>query len=155
MTVALFCLIVDDNATFRDAATALLEREGVTVVGGASDSAQALARAKELHPDVILLDIMLGRESGFDVAWRLADSELAGIAVVLISTYAKADFEDLIEEAPVTGFLQKSELSAAAISALMDSRAFASAPAEPAVRPLTSAPEPARRLHPRSARPRS
>jgi two-component system, NarL family, nitrate/nitrite response regulator NarL len=119
--VALLCLIVDDSATFLDAATALLEREGVTVVGVASDGAQALARAKELHPDVVLLDIMLGRESGFDVAWRLADPELAGIAVILISTHVEADFEDLIEEAPVAGFVQKSDLSADAIRTLMDS----------------------------------
>jgi two-component system, NarL family, nitrate/nitrite response regulator NarL len=119
--VALHCLIVDDSATFLDAATALLEREGVTVVGVASDSAQALARVKELHPDVVLLDIMLGRESGFDVAWRLADSELAGIAVILISTHVEADLEDLIEEVPVAGFLQKSELSANAIRSLIDS----------------------------------
>jgi DNA-binding NarL/FixJ family response regulator len=118
--VALLCLIVDDSATFLDAATALLEREGVTVVGVASDSEQALARAKELHPDVVLLDIMLGRESGFDVAWRLADSELAGIAVILISTHFEADFEDLIEEAPVAGFLQKSDLSANAIRTFLD-----------------------------------
>jgi two-component system nitrate/nitrite response regulator NarL len=119
--VALHCLIVDDSATFLDAAAALLEREGVTVVGVASDGAQALARAKELHPDVVLLDIMLGRESGFDVAWRLADSELAGIAVILISTHVEADLEDLIEEVPVAGFLQKSELSANAIRSLIDS----------------------------------
>jgi two-component system, NarL family, nitrate/nitrite response regulator NarL len=117
--VALLCLIVDDSATFLDAATALLEREGVTVVGVASDSAQALAQVKELHPDVVLLDIMLGRESGFDVAWRLADSELAGTAVILISTHVEADFEDLIEEAPVAGFLHKSDLSANAIRALI------------------------------------
>ncbi len=121
MAVALHCLIVDDSATFLDAATALLEREGVTVVGVASDGAQALARAKELHPDVVLLDIMLGRESGFDVAWLLAEAELPGIAVILISTHVESDFEDLIEEAPVTGFLQKSELSAAAIRTLMGS----------------------------------
>jgi CheY-like chemotaxis protein len=119
MVVALLCLIVDDNATFLDAATALLEREGVTVVGVASDSAQALAKAKELHPDVILLDVMLGRESGFDVASRLAATELAGITVILVSTHAESDFEDLIEEAPVAGFLEKSELSANAIRRLM------------------------------------
>jgi two-component system, NarL family, nitrate/nitrite response regulator NarL len=118
--VALHCLIVDDSATFLDAATALLEREGVTVVGVASDSAQALARVKELHPDVVLLDIMLGRESGFDVAWHLADSGLAGIAVILISTHLEADFEDLIEEVPVAGFLRKSDLSANAIRTFLD-----------------------------------
>jgi two-component system nitrate/nitrite response regulator NarL len=121
MAVALHCLIVDDSATFLDAATALLEREGVAVVGVASDSAQALAQAKELHPDVVLLDIMLGRESGFDVASRLADPELAGMTVILISTHLESDFEDLIKEAPVAGFLHKSELSANAIRTLMGS----------------------------------
>jgi hypothetical protein len=63
---------------------------------------------------------MLGRESGFDVAWRLADSGLAGIAVILISTHLEADFEDLIEEAPVAGFLRKSDLSANAIRTFLD-----------------------------------
>ena len=113
--MALRCLIVDDNAAFLDAAAAFLEREGVAVVGVASASADALAQARDLRPDVVLVDIMLGRESGFDVARRLADTESAGIAVILISTHAEADFADLIGEAPVAGFMPKSDLSANAI----------------------------------------
>ena len=115
IAVTLRCLIVDDSVAFLDAAAALLEREGVTVVGVASASADALARAQDLRPDVVLLDIMLGHESGFDVARRLARTESADIAVILISTHAEADFADLIEEAPVAGFMPKSELSANAI----------------------------------------
>jgi two-component system, NarL family, nitrate/nitrite response regulator NarL len=117
--VALRCLIVDDNAGFLDAAAALLEREGVTVVGVASASADALAQARELRPDVVLVDITLGQESGFDVAQRLADTDSAHSAVILISTHAEADFADLIEEAPVAGFVPKSELSASAIRRLL------------------------------------
>jgi DNA-binding NarL/FixJ family response regulator len=117
--VTLRCLIVDDNAAFLDAAAALLEREGVTVVGVASASADALAQAQELRPDVVLVDITLGRESGFDVAQRLADRLSAHIAVILISTHAEADFADLIEELPVAGFMPKSELSADAIRRLL------------------------------------
>lgn len=113
--MTLRCLIVDDNAAFLGAAAALLAQEGVTVVGVASASADALAQAQELRPDVVLLDIMLGHESGFDVARRLARTESADIAVILISTHAEADFADLIEEAPVAGFMPKSELSANAI----------------------------------------
>ena len=115
IAVTLRCLIVDDSVAFLDAAAALLEREGVTVVGVASASADALARAQDLRPDVVLLDIMLCHESGFDVARRLARTESADIAVILISTHAEADFADLIEEAPVAGFMPKSELSANAI----------------------------------------
>jgi CheY-like chemotaxis protein len=118
--VALRCLIVDDSAAFLNAAAALLEREGVTVVGVASASADALARAQELRPDVVLVDIMLGHESGFDVARRLADTDSADIAIILISTHAEADFADLIEEAPVAGFMAKSELSANAIRRVLE-----------------------------------
>ena len=112
------CLLVDDNASFLDAATALLEREGVTVVGVASDTAGALRKTKELRPGVVLVDIMLGRESGIDLAHRLAEATPDGPAIILISTHAEEDFVDLIQEAPVAGFVPKSVLSASAIRRL-------------------------------------
>ena len=65
------CLIVDDSPRFLDAARGLLERQGVTIVGVASNSAEALQRAVELRPDVTLLDIDLGGESGLELARRL------------------------------------------------------------------------------------
>jgi hypothetical protein len=64
--MALRLLIVDDNAHFLRAARTLLEREGVRVVAVASTSAEAVRLARELRPDVTLLDIDLGNESGFD-----------------------------------------------------------------------------------------
>ena len=106
------CLIVDDNASFLRAAVALFEREGVTVVGVASTGADALRQAREQRPDVILVDIVLGQESGFDVARRLVEAGLNGAKVILISTHAEADFADLINKTPVAGFVSKSELSA-------------------------------------------
>jgi CheY-like chemotaxis protein len=119
--VAFRCLIVDDNRPFLDAARALLEEEGVTVAGIASTSAEALQQAETLQPDVVLLDIGLGEESGFDIAELLtADSRGGGSTVILISTHAEADFADLIDESPAAGFLPKSELSAGAISRLLD-----------------------------------
>jgi DNA-binding NarL/FixJ family response regulator len=118
--VPLRCLIVDDNANFLEAAVSLLQREGMTVVGAASSIADALQQARELSPDVILVDIMLGRESGFDLARRLADMHTDGPTVILISTHAEADFADLIEEAPAAGFMPKSQLSAGTIQRLLD-----------------------------------
>jgi two-component system, NarL family, nitrate/nitrite response regulator NarL len=117
--VSLQCLIVDDSASFLEAATILLEREGVTVVGVALASTDALRKAQELHPDVVLVDIMLGHESGFDLAVRLAETDSGAPAVILISTHAETDFADLIEHAPVAGFVAKSELSASAIRRLL------------------------------------
>jgi DNA-binding NarL/FixJ family response regulator len=116
--VQLRCLIVDDNAAFLKAAVALLEREGVAVVGVASDGAEALTRARELRPDVVLLDIALRAESGFDVARRLVEADPDGARIILISTHAEADFADLIDETPAAGFVPKSELSARAIERL-------------------------------------
>ena len=66
--VALRVLIVDDNAHFLDAAHDLLDREGMTVVGVASTSVDALRLTEELRPDIILVDIDLGEASGFDLA---------------------------------------------------------------------------------------
>jgi DNA-binding NarL/FixJ family response regulator len=119
--VAFRCLIVDDNRPFLDAARALLEEEGLTVAGIASTSVEALQQAETLQPDVVLLDIGLGEESGFDVAELLtADSGRYRARVILISTHAEADFADLIDESPAAGFLPKSELSAGAIHRLLD-----------------------------------
>jgi DNA-binding NarL/FixJ family response regulator len=114
VSVALRCLIVDDDPSFLEVASSLLEREGVEIAGVASNIAEALRQTDELHPSVILVDISLGRESGFDLARRLAEAN-AGSTVILISTHAEADFVDLIAESPTAGFVPKSELSARAI----------------------------------------
>jgi two-component system, NarL family, nitrate/nitrite response regulator NarL len=117
--VPLRCLIVDDNASFLEAAANLLEREGLKVVGTASSIADALRQTRELRPDVILVDIVLGRESGLDLAWRLAETDVADATVILISTHAEADFADLIAETPAVGFVPKSQLSARMIQRLL------------------------------------
>ena len=78
-------------------------------------------RAEELRPEVVLVDITLGPESGFDLARRLSGHDRGGgAAVILISTYAEADFADLIADNPATGFLSKGELSAHAIRRIAD-----------------------------------
>lgn len=117
------CLIVDDSSSFLEAAQALLEREGLSVAGVASSGAEALRRAAELRPDVVLLDISLGKDSGFEVARSLvANAENGGSMVILISTHAEADFADLIAASPAIGFLPKSELSADAIRRMINGR---------------------------------
>jgi DNA-binding NarL/FixJ family response regulator len=119
--VKLRCLIVDDSSSYLEAAQAMLEREGLSVVGVASSGGEALRRAEESRPDVVLVDISLGKESGFEVARRLVgDAEDGGSKVILISTHAEADFADLIATSPAIGFLPKSELSADAIRRMLN-----------------------------------
>jgi DNA-binding NarL/FixJ family response regulator len=117
--MALRLLIVDDSDHFLVAARGLLEREGLDVLALASTSAEAIRSARELRPDVTLVDIDLGNESGLDLARDLM--EAAGPArVVRISAYPEADLLDLIEASPAVGFLSKSRLSARAIHKLLD-----------------------------------
>lgn len=113
------CVIVDDNVPYLGAAATLLERQGVSVVGVASTTAEAVEAVQRLRPDVVLVDISLGAESGFDVARRLADSSTTA-AIILVSTHDPADYAELIEAAPVVGFVPKSELSAAVIERLAE-----------------------------------
>jgi DNA-binding NarL/FixJ family response regulator len=114
------CLIVDDSPRFLDAARGLLEGQGITVVGVASNTADALRRTGELRPDVTLLDIDLGGESGLELARRLHGQ--AGPApgpVILISTHAEQDYAELIAASPAIGFLPKTALSGDAIRDLL------------------------------------
>jgi DNA-binding NarL/FixJ family response regulator len=111
------CLIVDDSARFLELATALLERDGIAVVGTASSSAEALARVAELRPDIALVDIDLGGESGFDLTRDLASGDTV---VILISAYAEVDLTDLLDASQARGFIPKTELSARAVHDLVD-----------------------------------
>ena len=117
---ALRCLIIDDNSGFLQAARALLEREGLRIVGVASTGAEALRCAAELHPDVTLVDIDLGGESGFELARQLVDDPGVDPGhLILISAHAEDDLADLIEASPAIGFLGKPAVSAEAIERLL------------------------------------
>jgi DNA-binding NarL/FixJ family response regulator len=118
--MSLRCLIVDDHQGFLRAARVLLESGGISVVGAVSTSEEAIELAATTRPDIVLVDIMLGTESGFDLARRLAaDPRVPGIRVVLISTHAEEDFADLLAVSPAVAFLPKWKLSAAAVRAVL------------------------------------
>jgi CheY-like chemotaxis protein len=117
------CLLVDDSPLFLDAARGLLERQGITVVAVASTSADALRRAVKLRPDVTLVDLDLGGESGLELARRLHRLDgLGPVPVILISTHAEQDYAELIAASPAVGFLSKAALSGDAIRELLAGR---------------------------------
>jgi CheY-like chemotaxis protein len=117
--MGLRCLLVDDSTHFLDAASKLLEGQGIAVVGVASTIAEALARVHELEPDVTIVDVDLKGESGFDLAWRLAATPTR---TILMSSHGESDYAELIAVTPVLGFISKNDLSAEVIRGFLDDR---------------------------------
>lgn len=111
-------LIVDDHPSFRASARLLLESEGWEVVGEAADGARAIAAARELQPDLVLLDIQLPDIDGFEVSTRLA-SNGHGPPVILVSSRDCEDYGSLAFRVGARGFIPKAELSNDALEALL------------------------------------
>ena len=115
------CLIVDDNERFLAVAHASLEREGLEVVSTANTIPEALTKVDVLRPDVVLVDIALGEESGFELARQIVERHPDLRArIVLISTRREEDFAELITASPAAGFLSKIHLSVRAVDELVE-----------------------------------
>ena len=111
-------LVVDDHAGFRACARKLLEQEGYLVVAEAADGPSALERARELRPQIALVDVYLSDDNGFEVAALLAGLDHAP-AVVLISSHDRSEFDALVPASPARGFVPKDELSREAIEGVL------------------------------------
>jgi DNA-binding NarL/FixJ family response regulator len=100
----------------------LLEREGLTVAGVASTGSDALRQFAALRPDVVLIDIFLGDESGIDLARCLLEQDGRGVpTVILISTHSEAGVAELMAAKNVdTAFISKPDLSASAIRQIVE-----------------------------------
>ena len=111
-------LVVDDHNGFRARARLLLEAEGYEVIGEAADGQTAVAEARRLRPDVVLLDVQLPDLDGFDVAARITEDRDAP-AVVLTSSRDWSDSAELIVRSGARGFVPKDQLSGAAVKELL------------------------------------
>jgi two-component system, NarL family, nitrate/nitrite response regulator NarL len=118
------CLLVDDSRPFLEAASMLLTRQGLEIAGTATTMEGALERARELQPDLTIIDIDLGDESGFEVAWQLAATGRGGSAprTIFTSARSESEFSELVAVTPALGFIHKTRLSADAISDLLADR---------------------------------
>ena len=106
-------LIVDDNPSFSASARMLLESGGFEVAEAGTGTA-GVRKARELSPDLVLLDIQLPDIDGFDIAESLALVDPPP-PVVLISSRDAKDYGSLIDQSPALGFIGKDELSPASI----------------------------------------
>lgn len=118
------CMIIDDNVGYLCAMRSMLERDGASVVGEASNGQDAVERAVSCRPDVMLIDVRLGSESGFDIAHRVERRAVATPdwrpAIILVSTHSREELADRIAANPSFGFLNKTTLSMPQIRALHD-----------------------------------
>ena len=106
------CVIVDDDPRYIAVATRLLERGGISIIGAASTIAEAVQRVEELRPDITLVDVNLGGESGLHLALKLHQANShAGLKIILTSAQSEQDFADMIAASPAVGFVPKDDLS--------------------------------------------
>jgi len=115
--MAVTVVIVDDHQSFRTSARTLLELEGFDVVGEASDGARAVELARELEPELVLLDIALPDMNGFEVAERLAGGPSK---VILTSSRAQRDLGRRVRSSGALGFVPKDRLSGQELTALLE-----------------------------------
>jgi DNA-binding NarL/FixJ family response regulator len=100
-------LVVDDHPLFRDGIRSLLAARDVEVVGEAGDGAEALAKTRELHPDVVLMDIRMPRMGGLE-ATRLIKADMPETKIVILTV--SDDDADLFEaiKSGADGYMLKS-----------------------------------------------
>lgn len=99
-------LLVDDHPLFLEGLRNLLVSEGIQVAGLAQDGLEALAQARRLHPDVILMDVQMPRCNGV-AATRLIKAEMPECKIVMLSM--SEDDQDLFEavKSGASGYLLK------------------------------------------------
>jgi two-component system nitrate/nitrite response regulator NarL len=112
-------LLVDDHASFRRCAGALLASEGFEVVGEAADGSEALALAAELAPELVVLDVQLPDLDGFAVAKRLLAADPA-LRIVLVSSRERSDYGARIEASGALGFVSKGDLSGDVLEKMLE-----------------------------------
>jgi CheY-like chemotaxis protein len=104
-------LVADDNPAFRSLCARLLEAQGLRVVGEAADAGTTMRLARALAPDMVVLDVHLGRHDGWEVARRLRALDRAP-RVVMVSSDAAAGDAALVAHVGADRFVPKDELGA-------------------------------------------
>jgi DNA-binding NarL/FixJ family response regulator len=100
-------MLVDDHPVVRKGISSCLERHNhLLVVGEAAEGNEAVAKARELLPDIVLLDIDLPRLSGLGVA-EVLRKDLPNIKVIILSMYQRAEYLPRIIQSGARGYVLK------------------------------------------------
>jgi two-component system, NarL family, response regulator NreC len=100
-------LLCDDHTLFREGIKAILKDEAsIEIVGEAADGRQAVAKALQLHPDVVLMDIAMPDLSGFDATRRILQSN-AKAKVIILTMYEEEEVINRCLAAGASGYVLK------------------------------------------------
>jgi DNA-binding NarL/FixJ family response regulator len=110
-------ILADDHRMMRDGLRAVLEKDGVQVIGEAATGHEAIALANSLLPDVVIMDIAMPELNGIDATRRLT-KELPSTKVVALSMNADRRYVIAMLEAGAAGYLLKNEASEELLRAL-------------------------------------
>ena len=129
-------LVVDDHEMLREALVELLRQAGFEIVGEAADGADAVALAKQLEPDVVLMDLRMPVLGGLDAS-RLIKDAYPDIQVVLLTAFESPALQQQAEEAGCFAYLVKGgppgTLRLVLHQAVASRRALLAPPGSPAV----------------------
>jgi NarL family two-component system response regulator LiaR len=118
MPLPIRLLLVDDHELLRQGTAELLGRQpDLQIVGQAADGRQAIDLARQLMPDIVIMDIRMPEMSGLEATRRLRQ-ELPGIRVLVLTAYDDADYVFPLLEAGAAGYLLKSAPVAHLIQAI-------------------------------------
>jgi DNA-binding NarL/FixJ family response regulator len=112
VTVLKQILLVDDSEVIRAATRHFLERQpGFAVCGEAADGLEAVEKAQELRPDLIILDLAMPRMNGLEAARELR-AMMPAVPIILFTWYAEAVQADEATDAGVSAIISKTNPAA-------------------------------------------
>ena len=103
-------LLVDDNAGFRRSLKEFLAWEpDIEVIGEAADGQEAILKARELKPDLVLMDLRMPGISGIDATRQLRD-EMPELKVIILSVFDLQEYRDAARASGANGYVTKGSL---------------------------------------------
>lgn len=101
-------LIVDDQEPFRAAARMVVQAtDGFDVAGEAESGEESVERARELDPDLVLMDVNLPGINGLDATRKILDDSSSRIVVLLLSTYEEEEYAPRAAECGAAAYIPK------------------------------------------------
>ena len=116
--MSLRILVVDDNDLMRAGLCVLLQEHlGWQICGEAAGGADAIQKALQLKPDVILVDVSMPDMNGFQVARRIHD-QLPNSAILIVTEHDSCSFDNIEPQPGVRGYIMKSRASSDLVPAV-------------------------------------